>query len=108
MKTTAIAAGMLLACTCLAVTAQAPAPTPPVDVPRHKCEPKPKMPGPALRQDSMVVRKLQREIDAYKTCMKVYADERAAAAKAHTDAGNEAINEYNATMKELQDAQQSK
>jgi hypothetical protein len=37
--------------------------------------------------------------------MKAYADERAAAAKAHTDAGNAAINEYNDTMKALQDAQ---
>jgi hypothetical protein len=52
-----------------------------------------------------VRKRLQRDIDAYKTCMKAYADERAAAAKAHTDAGNAAINEYNDTMKAINDAQ---
>lgn len=94
----AVAAGLLAAAT------TTPAAEPP-QVPKHACDPKPVMPGPTLRQDPMVVRRLQRDIDRYRDCMKAYADERAAHSKAHTDAGNAAINEYNATMKELQDQQ---
>jgi hypothetical protein len=59
----------------------------------------------AMMQDASTRKRFQREIDTYKGCMKAYADERAAAAKAHTDAGNAAINEYNETIKALQDAQ---
>ena len=77
----------------------------PTDVPKHKCEPKPQMPGQRMMQEPNVQRNFQRDVDAYKACMKAYADERAAAAKAHTDAGNAAINEYNETMKALMDAQ---
>ena len=75
------------------------------DVPRHKCEPRPVMPGQRMMEDNSVRKRFQREIDTYKSCMKAYADERAASAKAHTDAGNAAIGEYNDTMKALQDAQ---
>ena len=94
-----MAATVLLA---FAAGAQANTPT---DVPRHKCDPKPEMPGQRMMQEPQAQKKLQREVDAYKACMKAYADERAAAAKAHTDAGNSAINEYNETMKALLDAQ---
>ncbi len=79
----------------------------PVDVPRHKCEPKPVLPGAALRRDAMVVKRFQRELDEYKNCMRAYADERSAAAKAHTEAGNAAINEYNETIKAIQEAQKA-
>lgn len=75
------------------------------EVPKHKCEPKPQLPMRALIHDNATRKKLQREIEEYKTCMKAYADERAAAARAHTAAGNSAIDEYNETMKALQDAQ---
>jgi hypothetical protein len=75
------------------------------DVPKHKCEPKPQAPMRALMSDNATRKKFQREIDEYKNCMKAYSDERAAAAKAHSDAGNAAINEYNETMKALQEAQ---
>ena len=96
-------AAAIVACTCAVANAQQP---PPPEVPKHKCEPKPVLPGPRMMQDDSVRKRFQREIDAYKGCMKSYADERAAAAKAHTDAGNAAINEYNETMKALQEAQQ--
>ena len=94
----------LAAALLLAFGAGAQANTPP-DVPRHKCEPKPQSPGQRMMQEPGVAKKLQREVDAYKACMNAYADERAAAARAHTDAGNAAINEYNETMKALLDAQ---
>jgi hypothetical protein len=77
----------------------------PPEIPKHKCEPKPVLPGPRMMQEPNVRKNFQKEVDSYKNCMKAYADERAAAAKAHTDAGNAAINEYNDTMKALQEAQ---
>ena len=77
----------------------------PAEIPRHKCEPKPTLPGPRMMQEPNVRKNFQKDVETYKNCMKAYADERAAAAKAHTDAGNAAINEYNDTMKALQDAQ---
>src|SRR5438128_12293052 len=84
--------------------AAAAAQTPP-DIPKHKCDPKPVLPGPKMMEDNRVRKNFQAEIENYKKCMKAYADDRAAAAKANTDAGNAAINEYNDTMKALQDAQ---
>jgi hypothetical protein len=99
MKSATLAA-LLLAGVATAAQAQQPA-----DIPKHKCEPKPVMPGPRMMEDNSVRKRFQRDIDEYKACMKAYADERAAAAKAHTDAGNAAINEYNDTMKALQEAQ---
>ena len=92
MKSMLLAAVLFAGATGAAVAADPP------QVEKHKCEPKPQMPGPALRRDAMVVKRLQREIDEYKNCMKAYADERAAHSKAHTEACNAAINEYNATM----------
>ena len=84
-----------------AANAQAPAP----EVPKHKCEPKPQAPMRALMNDNATRKKFQREIDEYKNCMKAYSEERAAAARAHQEAGNAAINEYNETMKALQESQ---
>ena len=77
----------------------------PGEIPKHKCEPKPTLPGPRMMEDARVRKTFQNDIETYKKCMKAYSDERAAAAKAHTDAGNAAINEYNDTIKALQDAQ---
>jgi hypothetical protein len=93
---------VLLAGAMAAANAQQPAAP---EVPKHKCEPKPQLPMRALMNDNATRKKFQREIDEYKNCMKGYADERAAAARAHTDAGNAAIAEYNETMKVLQEAQ---
>ena len=98
-RITLAAAALIAGAAALANAQSAP------EVPKHKCEPKPTLPGQRLMADDSVRKRFQRDLDAYKTCMKAYADERAAAAKAHTDAGNAAINEYNDTMKALQDAQ---
>ena len=103
MNRITLAAAAVLACACAAANAQQPAP--PADIPKHKCEPKPTLPGQRMAQEQSVRKRFQADLDNYKNCMKAYADERAAAAKAHTDAGNAAINEYNETMKALQDAQ---
>ena len=102
MKRITLAAAAFLAGACALANAQQPAAP---EVPKHKCEPKPTLPGQRLLQEESVRKRFAREVEAYKVCMKAYADERAAVAKAHTDAGNNAINEYNDTMKALQDAQ---
>jgi hypothetical protein len=100
-KATLIAAA-LLACSAVAAHAQqAAAP----EVPKHKCESKPQAPMRAMASDTAARKKFQREIEEYKNCMKAYSDERAAAAKAHNEAGNAAINEYNETMKALLESQ---
>ena len=98
----ALIAAAVVACAAVAAQAQQAA-TP--EVPKHKCESKPQAPMRAMANDSAARKKFQREIEEYKSCMKAYADERSAAAKAHNDAGNAAINEYNETMKALQDSQ---
>ena len=102
MNRLTIAAAALLALPLAAANAQQPVPAP--DVPKAKCE-KPVQPMQAMMQDASTRKRFQRDIDIYKTCMKAYADERGAAAKAHTEAGNAAINEYNETIKALQDAE---
>jgi hypothetical protein len=102
MKRTSLA-GLLLA----GVSAAALAQQPPADIPKHKCEPKPVLPGPRMMEEPSVRKRFQRDVETYKNCMKSYADERAAAARAQTEAGNAAITEYNETMKALQDAQKS-
>jgi hypothetical protein len=78
--------------------------TPPADIPKPQCN-KPVMPGTRMMEEPSVRRRFQGDIDAYKKCMKDYSDARNAVAKAHIDAANEAINDYNATIKSLQDAQ---
>jgi hypothetical protein len=102
MKSVTLAALLLAGVSSAAFAQQAPAPA---DVPKHKCEPKPQLPMRTMMGDPNTRKRFQKEIEEYKNCMKAFADERATAAKAHTDAGNAAINEYNDTMKALQDAQ---
>ena len=80
----------------------------PAEIPKHKCEPKPVLPGPRMMQEPNVRKNFQKEVETYKNCMKAYADERAAIGKANLDAGNAAIDEYNNNMKALQDANKNR
>jgi hypothetical protein len=102
MKHAPLAAALLLGFASCAFAAD------PVEVPKHKCEPKPQLPGPRMMQEPNVAKNFNRELETFKQCMKAYATEREAAAKAHADAGNAAIEEYNSTMKALQEAQKSR
>jgi hypothetical protein len=74
------------------------------EVPKPKCEPKPVYPGMRMREDASAMRAFKRDHDKYKDCMTAYLDERKAAIKAHQDAANAAVEEFNATMKALNDA----
>jgi hypothetical protein len=76
-----------------------------VEVPKPKCEPKPVLPGPRMREDATAVRNFKRDYDKYKQCMTVYLDERKAMIKANEAAANAAIEEFNATSKAIADAQ---
>ena len=99
MKRLLIAASLL--CTTAAFAQQ-------TEVPKPKCDPKPSYPGPRMREDATAMRTFKRDHDAYKKCMTDYLEERKASMKAHEVAANAAVEEYNATMKALADAQNAK
>ena len=94
MKRICLAAVLALACG--AASAQAPA----VEVPKVSCEPKPSLP---MIKDKMVQRNFDRDLKAYKDCIKAYVDAREATIKAHQEAANLAINEYNGVLTSLKD-----
>jgi len=81
------------------------------DVPAHKCGTVPPMPGERMMEDTTIRRRFEREVKVYGDCVKAYVAERQASAqalqaqaKAHADAANAAVIEYNATLKKLNDA----
>lgn len=100
MKRTLIAASLLAT---TAAFAQQPA-----DVPKPKCEPKPSYPGMRMREDATAMRNFKRDHDNYKKCMTDYLEERKVSIKAHENAANAAVEEFNATMKALTDQQNAK
>ena len=72
-----------------------------VDVPKHKCEPKPEFPGRIAMQVESRRRLLERDIKVYKDCITAYVEERKAASNASLSAGNAAVEEFNATIKKI-------
>jgi hypothetical protein len=93
-----------LLATLLVAAAPAFAQQPPAEIPKPKCEPKPVMPGPRMREDKGAMRNFKQDHDKYKECMTAYLEERKASIKAHEAAANAAIEEFNATMKALNEA----
>ena len=79
----------------------------PTDVPTHKCQPKPEYPGRLALQSDTRRKGFEREIKAYKDCIMGYIDERKVAIKANDAAANEAVEEYNALMKKINDEQKA-
>jgi hypothetical protein len=92
----------LLACTTGAFAQQQ------LEIPKPKCDPKPRVPGERMREDAMAMRTFKREHDAYKKCMTDYLEERKAVIKANEVAANAAVDEFNATMKALNEQQAGK
>src|SRR3954468_740048 len=115
MKLLALAAVGALACALATPSfAQAPAAAP-ADIPKASCGTPPALPGEKMMEDSSIRRRFEREIKAYGDCVKAYVAERQAAAnalqaqaKAHADAANAAILEYNALMKKINEQASSK
>ena len=104
MKRASLAAGLLIGAASTLTFAQTPAAT---EVPKFNCDPKPTLPGARLMEEPSVRKRFQSEVDAYKKCMTTYLDDRKASINAHTQAANAAVEEYNKTMKELQDQQKA-
>jgi hypothetical protein len=77
------------------------------DLPKPKCD-KPTMPGEMMRGDASVTKRFNRDVDTYEKCMKTYIDERQAAMKANETAANDAIKDYNETIKALNEAGKAK
>ena len=77
------------------------------EVPKHKCEPKPVLPGPRMMQEPSTAKRFQADLEAYKKCLNAYLEDRKVTIKANEAAANAAIEEYNGTMKVLNDAQKA-
>jgi hypothetical protein len=83
----------------------------PMDIPAMKCEPKPTLPGERMMADPSLRKRFEREMKTYGDCVKAYVSERQTAAKsyqeaakAQADAGNSAVVEYNAFVKQTNEA----
>ena len=105
------AAALLLAATSAGAQQPAAGAQPPADIPQMKCEPKPVLPGQRMMEDPGTRRRFEREMKTYGECVKAYVGERQAAAKslneaaqAHAAAGNAAVVDYNAFVKQQNDA----
>ncbi len=92
---------LLAAALLAAVPAAYAADAAPADVPKPQCEPKPRAPGPAMRGEEMVMNRFKRDVKRYQDCMKEYIDGRKAAMQANEKAANDAVEDYNATMKQI-------
>ena len=105
MKFLSLAAVALLLAGAGAATAQT------TDVPAMKCEPKPNLPGERMMEEPTVRRRFERDMKTYGDCVKAYVAERQAAAKsyqeaakAQIDVANSAVVEYNAFVKQMNEA----
>ena len=78
-----------------------------VETPKHKCEPKPEFPGRSGMQAELRRSRFEKDLANYKTCMMAFIEERKAVLKANEAAANAAIQEFNATMKALNEAQEA-
>lgn len=104
MKRILIATGLALGS--LAALAQAPAPAAP-EIPPFNCEPKPVYPGIDKIKSEKDIDNLKAMVKKYQDCVKAYVAERNATSKAHTEAGNAAVRDHNATMKKFADDQEA-
>lgn len=74
---------------------------PKADVPKPACDPKPEFPGRLAMQSDNRRKQFQHEMDKYKECMVGYIDQRKATSIANTEAANAAVDDFNATMKKI-------
>ena len=101
MNRLSFAAALILGATTTFTFAQA------TEVPKPKCEPKPVLPGQRMMQEPSIARRFQADLETYKKCMNAYLEDRKTTIKANEAAANAAIEEYNGTMKALNDAQKA-
>jgi hypothetical protein len=117
MKHPFLAAALLAAAAPFAMAQAADAPKAPdtsapevkaPDVPKPTCGAAPELPGRTMMQDSAVRKRFEEDVRGYTQCMKTYKAEREAAAKANMDAGNKAVNDYNAWAEALKVEQEKR
>jgi len=70
-------------------------------VAKPQCDPVPRAPGTAMRNDEFAMKRFKRETQRYGDCMKAYVEEHQSLAKAHQDAANAAADEYNRNIKAI-------
>jgi hypothetical protein len=102
MKRIAIAAAALALSASVVFEAQA------AEIPKHKCESPPEVPGRIVSQQRGVLERFNKELKAYQDCMTAYLEERKADMKAHQEAANATIEEYNAAMRAINEAQKAR
>jgi hypothetical protein len=73
----------------------------PVQAPKPACDPKPEFPGHLAMQSDTRRKQFQKQMDTYKECMVAFIDQRKATAQANTEAANAAVDEFNTTMKKI-------
>ena len=88
-----------------AAFAQAPAAAP-VDAPKPKCEDPGPYPGRGVMREDGRRERFLKAVDAYKTCMLNFVDERKAIIRANESAARTAIEAFNARMKSYNDEQE--
>lgn len=101
MKKTALAATLLAASGFAFAQADAPKAPAAADVPKPNCGEKPEYPGKLAMQSDLRRNAFKRDVDKYKDCIMAFVEARKAAYKVNLDAANNAISEYNDTMKKL-------
>ena len=77
------------------------------EVPKPQCDPKPEYPGRLAMQSDTRAKAFNNDVKRYSECVKKYVADRQAATKENGDAGNAAIDEYNATMKKINEDQKA-
>lgn len=109
-----LALAAALAAFATSAVAQQPAAQPAAAVPPMTCKAA-DMPGERMMEDPAIRRRFERDMKTYGDCVKAYVAERQAAVtslqqqvKAHSDAGNQAVADYNALMKKMNEAQGAK
>ena len=103
MNRTALALALALGAT--AALAQAPAAPAAPQVPQASCEPKPAYPGAKAIQHDMKREAFQKELKAYQDCIRNYVGERKAYIEASNAAIRTAVEEHNAVMSKIREAQ---
>lgn len=94
-RTLSVAALALAAAAIPGYAADAP------QIAKPQCEPVPRAPGPAMRNDEFAMKRFKRETTRYGDCMKAYVDQHQALAKANQEAANAAADEYNNNIKAI-------
>jgi hypothetical protein len=92
-----------LACGTLALSAHGQTPAPaaqPSAIPKPDCGEKPRYPGPGASE--LQQREWRKDANAYLECFKKFASDQRALAQQYLDAANAVIDQYNATVKEMQ------